>query len=97
MDSRHLVVVAGALCLSGCVIQVNTGPMRHDFREFGREGVERLRVELRMGAGELKVRGGAAKLARADFTYNVDAWKPEVRYNGTAGSGDLTKIGRAHV
>ncbi len=90
MDSRYLVVAAGALCLSGCVIQVNTGPMRHEFREFDREGVERLRVELRMGSGELKVRGGAAKLAHADFTYNVDAWKPEVRYHGTAGSGDLT-------
>ena len=90
MDSRWLVVAAGALFLSSCVIQVNTGPMRHDFREFDRAGVERLRVELRMGAGELKVRGGADKLARADFTYNVDAWKPEVRFHGTAGSGDLT-------
>ena len=90
MDSRCLVVVAGALCLSSCVIQVNTGPTRHEVREFDRQGVERLRVELRMGAGELKVRGGAEKLARADFTYNVDAWKPEVRYHGATGSGDLT-------
>jgi hypothetical protein len=64
--------------------------MRHESREFDREGVERLRVELHMGAGELTVRGGAEKLARTDFTYNVDAWKPDVRYHGTAGSGELT-------
>jgi hypothetical protein len=90
MNSRCLVVVGGALFLSSCLIQVNTGPTRHEFREFGREGVERLRVDLHMVAGELKVRGGAEKLARADFTYNVEAWKPEVRYHGATGSGDLT-------
>jgi len=90
MDARFLVVAAGALSLTACVIQVNTGPMRHDSREFDRKGVEHLRVDLRMGAGELKVRGGAEKLARTDFTYNVDAWKPDVRFQDTAGSGDLT-------
>jgi hypothetical protein len=89
MDSRWLAAAAGALCLSGCVIQVNTGPMRHESREFERSSIERLRVELRMGAGELKVRGAAEKLARADFTYNVDAWRPEISYHASAGIGDL--------
>ena len=34
-----------------------------------------------MEAGELHVKGGASKLAEADFTYNVVAWKPSVVQN----------------
>jgi len=90
MSSGWLPLLAGALCLTGCVIETSTGPTRHDSREFDREAVEHLRVELRMGAGELNVRGGAPKLARADFTFNVDSWKPVVRYHGGGASGDLS-------
>ncbi len=43
-----------------------------------------------MGAGELKVTGGALQLARADFTYNVDSWKPEVTYHTTGGASDIS-------
>jgi hypothetical protein len=38
------------------------------------------RVEISMGAGNLQVTGGAAKLMEADFTYNVAKLKPEVGY-----------------
>jgi hypothetical protein len=39
-----------------------------------------VRVELKFGAGDLKVTGGAEKLLEADFNYNVAELKPEVRY-----------------
>src|SRR5260370_28103725 len=49
-----------------------------------------VRVDLRMGAGEMKVHPGAAgKLMDATFTYNVASWKPEVRYNATGFRGNL--------
>jgi hypothetical protein len=80
----------GALCLTGCVVEVHNGPTHHDFREFERQGVESLRLDLHMGAGEVKVRGGAAKLARADFAYNVEQWKPEVTYHTLGGAGELS-------
>ncbi len=38
------------------------------------------RVEINMGAGDLKVTGGAANLMDAGFTYNVDRLKPQVEY-----------------
>ena len=41
-----------------------------------------MRVEIDMGAGELKVAGGADELMEADFTYNVAALKPEVEFRG---------------
>ena len=85
---RGWPLLAVALCLTGCVVEVHSGPTRHDSREFERQGVERLRLNLHMGAGELKVRGGASQLARADFAYNVDAWKPDVTYHTLGGSSD---------
>jgi hypothetical protein len=71
-------------------VEVHSGPTHHEFREFDRKGVDRLRMDLHMGAGEVKVRGGASQLARADFTYNVEQWKPEVNYRTFGGAGDLT-------
>lgn len=44
---------------------------------------------LHMPAGELAVRGGAQKLMDADFTYNVAAWKPEIRYSSAGPFGSL--------
>jgi hypothetical protein len=90
MFARYLPLIIGAVCLTGCVVEVHSGPTRREFREFDRKGVERLRMNLRMGAGEVKVRGGASQLARADFTYNVESWKPEVTYHALGGSSDLS-------
>lgn len=77
------------LLLAGCRA-VPTGPVRHEAVHFDLDQSEVVRVELRMGAGELAVKGGSAKLAEADFTYNVDEWKPRVDYHSTGSRGDLT-------
>jgi hypothetical protein len=89
MFARAFPLTLGLLGLTSCVVEVHSGPTRHEFREFDRAGVERLRLDLQMGAGQFKVRGGAAQLARADFTYNVEQWKPEVTYHTFAGASDL--------
>jgi hypothetical protein len=47
-------------------------------------------VEIKMGAGELRVANGSSELMDGDFTYNVDAWKPEVRYDVSGDRGTLT-------
>lgn len=90
MVVRGLSLMIGGLCLTGCVVEVHHGPTRHEFREFERKGVERLRLDLHMAAGELKVRGGATELTRTDFAYNVDSWKPEVTYHTMGGASDLS-------
>jgi hypothetical protein len=64
--------------------------VQHDFRSIELDAAETVRVQLRMGAGRLRVGAGSSKLARVDFTYNVPSWKPAVRYQVTAGRGDLT-------
>jgi hypothetical protein len=50
---------------------------------------EMARVEIKMGAGELRVEGGSAKLMEAGFDYNVPASKPMVRYNASSFRGEL--------
>lgn len=47
-------------------------------------------VEIKMGAGELRVASGSSDLMNADFTYNVDVWKPEVRYDASGDRGTLS-------
>jgi hypothetical protein len=47
-------------------------------------------VDVKMGAGELKVAGGATGLMDGEFTYNVDAWKPGVHYEANGDQGHLT-------
>ncbi len=49
-------------------------------REVELDGAESVDVELRMSAGELTVRGGAAKLVEAGFRFNVPEWEPVVDY-----------------
>jgi len=48
------------------------------------------RANLRMEAGELNVTGGADALMEADFSYNVADWKPEIAYDVSGDTGELT-------
>src|SRR5712692_4046221 len=55
-------------------------------------------VELSMGAGEMRVKGGAKDLMEGTFTYNVPAWKPKISYSESSERGKLTieQPGGAH-
>src|ERR1019366_5318472 len=99
MNIRCLPLLAAALCLSSCIIETATGPVRHDSRSIERDASERVRVDLSMGAGNLIIGGGARQLLNADFTYNVPSWRPEVRYTSTSTHGDLTirQPGQGHA
>src|SRR3712207_6942051 len=47
-------------------------------------------VQLRMGAGELDVSGGADALMEANFAYNVSEWEPEGSYAVSGETGELS-------
>jgi len=88
MTAKFLPLAAVVL-LTGCEVEM-TGPVQHETRSIDRDASEYVSVNLRMGAGDLQVSGGASKLAQADFSYNVPSWKPYVRYSSAAGHGTLT-------
>jgi|HubBroStandDraft_5_1064220.scaffolds.fasta_scaffold68955_2 hypothetical protein len=72
--------------LGGCARDwAPPGPERVETRSVELDNSEEVRAELRMGAGELRVRGGAAKLMEARFVYNRLRMRPEVTYHNAAG------------
>jgi hypothetical protein len=48
------------------------------------------RADIVMGVGELSVEGGAKELMQAEFRYNVEEWKPEVKYAVASQRGVLS-------
>lgn len=91
MNARSFVPALFAVFLVGCEFETTpTGPVRHDSQSVELDKAEMARVSLRMGAGNLNIKGGSPKLVEADFTYNVPSWKPDFRYTNTGVRGDLT-------
>jgi hypothetical protein len=61
------------------------GPLQRESQtvelsDFEKSKSERVDVDLRMGTGELHVKGGAAKLVEADFTFQDPRLRPVIRY-----------------
>ncbi|MBN2001973.1 MAG: DUF4097 family beta strand repeat protein [Anaerolineae bacterium] len=90
------VIIAMALITLGCTVNgvniesVEVGELIEESEKVNREDAKEARVTIKMGAGELKVSGGADDLMEADFTYNVEDWKPVVEYQIKDSEGRLT-------
>jgi predicted membrane protein len=50
---------------------------------------ESVELDLDIGAGELKVQGGAKELMEGYFVYNIERWKPEILYSVAGNRGKL--------
>ena len=99
MRSGYLLLLPALLALTGCVIETNRGGLvQYSSESVDLDDSEVVRLDLRMGAGELRVTDGAPKLMRADFAYSVPSWKPEVRYSRSGKQGTLIveQPGRNH-
>jgi hypothetical protein len=96
MGSRRAVYAVAIAVLfalataAGCGgITVKTGELRTESQTVALEEARTAGVEIKQGVGELKVSGGAKNLLDATFTYNVDAWKPEISYSVSGDRGSL--------
>ena len=88
---RTALVAPAFFVLSGCVVESDLdGPVQHFQKTIELDKTEMARVEIKMGAGELRVDGGSSKLMDADFDYNVSSSKPTVRYNSSSFRGEVT-------
>jgi hypothetical protein len=84
MKTNHLLitlVLFAALLLAGCASGPRVGVLRTESQSVELGVAESVRVEIKFGAGDLKVTAGAENLLEADFTYNVDELKPKVEYS----------------
>jgi hypothetical protein len=85
-------VMTISIALAGCTVDDNgpSGPLETETRSVQLGGAKTVRAEIRMGAGELTLGGGARDLFEGEFSYNLARWKPEVEYSVTGSRGLLT-------
>ncbi len=92
-----LVLAVGAIIvvmftsgnIIGNIVSGQVGNLQTDSRTFSLGDAKSADINLDMNAGNIKLAGGATDLARATFTYNVDAWKPDATYNISGDTGKL--------
>jgi uncharacterized protein DUF2154 len=85
MKTNRLLIAFGlivALLLASCGPRARVGALRTESQSVQLGDAKSVRVKIDMGAGDLHVTGGAARLLEADFNYNVAALKPDVQYAG---------------
>jgi hypothetical protein len=91
MKRLALLLVIVTLFMGSCGAPgQQVGEMQRQSESVDLENAQSARVELRMGAGELNVSGGADALMEADFSYNVSEWEPEVSYDVSGETGELS-------
>jgi len=87
MKTKQLLIAIGvitAMLLAGCSPMYRVGALRTESHSVKLGNARSVHVDIELGAGNLELTGGAEKLLEADFNYNVDRLKPEVKYtNGT--------------
>lgn len=90
---RHCLLLATntalLAALTGCHQMQQVGEVRHETTSIDLDKTEMVRAEIRMGAGELRLSGGAKKLMEAEFNFNVEAWRPQVDYHASGSRGEL--------
>jgi hypothetical protein len=92
MRRSVFLLVAGTLAavfLASCGTE-GIGDLRRESRSVDLDNAQSVRAELKMGAGELNLTGGADALMEGNFAYNVADWKPEVNYDVTGDAGELS-------
>ena len=86
---NRVLLTLGIAVLAGCSDGIRLGEPVHETKILELDKSEVTRVDLKMGAGELRVAGGAPKLLEADFDYNSPGWKPQVDYHSTGVRSDI--------
>ena len=89
-----LVMMAATVVLTGACGMLplgkpQVGEMHSESKLVDPQNAQTVRAQLKMGAGELNVTGGADWLMERDFSYNVSEWKPKVSYDVSGGKGEL--------
>jgi len=85
-----IVMMAGTVIFAGACAVKQVGDLQRQSQSVDVEEARSVRADLRMGAGELNLTGGANRLMEADFSYNVADWKPKVSYDVSGDTGELS-------
>lgn len=79
LKAAILAVSAAVVTSAGCNVRhIETGPLQTDPVSIDLGKTEHADLDLKLGAGQLDVSGGADQLVGGEFEYNVAEWKPKV-------------------
>ena len=85
-----LGIILAAFCLVSCAPLARSGPVQTETEEVSLEGAEQVQVQIRMGAGELVIGGGADQLLEGEFSYSDKDLRPDISYRVlSSGAGSL--------
>ena len=88
-----LVMAATAIVAGACGMlplgKPQVGEMQSESKLVDLKNAQTVRTQLKMGAGELNVTGGADWLMEGEFSYNVSKWKPKMAYDVSHKKGEL--------
>ncbi len=92
LNTLVLIPAFAALALtSACTLNtIPIGALRTESQSVDQGAATSVRTSVMMGVGKLNVTGGSNSLMAADFTYNVESWKPIVNYNVSGSQAELT-------
>lgn len=82
-----IITIGLALAISACDEDRES---RTETRTIEAGGAEAVEVDVRMGAGELRLQAGASALMEGRFETNYPRWIPEVDYRVRDRKGELT-------
>jgi hypothetical protein len=82
-------ILTGACSTQGGGAKQQVGKMQHVSKSVDPRNATSAHAQLKMGAGELNLTGGADQLMEGDFSYNVSGWKPKVSYDVSGEKGEL--------
>ena len=85
---RSAIVLACGTVLAAAAC-VRVGEMREKSESIPLGSIKAADIRVRMGAGEIKVRGGAVELFMGRFRTNIARWEPIVEHHA---SGDVERI-----
>ena len=87
------LLVTAAVPAGACSTQggdePQVGKMQRQSKLVDPKNAQSVRAQLKMGAGELNLTGGADQLMEGNFSYNVAEWNPEVSYDVSGDEGEL--------
>ena len=86
---KLMLALSSVFLLIGCVSRVAVGPTQTDSQSIELGNAESVQAAIKMGVGQLNIGGGATNLMDAEFTYNVEDWRPEVDYQQRGDIGEL--------
>lgn len=85
-----MMALAAVALVTGCGLQrLDVGPVQTDTETVELGDAETVSTQIRMGVGQLNISGGSDALMNGEFTYNVEAWRPEVEYTVNGRNGVL--------